>query len=47
MLGEAGLLLAEDGLTPKLSGCLTPASALGTGSLERFHKAQVRFSLGA
>jgi len=47
MLGEAGLLLAEDGLTPKLSGCLTPAAALGTGSLERFHKAQVRFSLGA
>jgi short subunit dehydrogenase-like uncharacterized protein len=47
MLGEAGLLLAEPGLTPNRSGCLTPAAALGTGSLERFRKAQMRFSVSA
>lgn len=47
MLGEAGLLLAEPGLTPRRSGCLTPAAALGTGSLERFRKAQMRFSVSA
>jgi short subunit dehydrogenase-like uncharacterized protein len=44
MLGEAGLLLAEPGLTPERAGCLTPATALGTGSLERFERARVRFS---
>ena len=31
MLGEAGLLLAEPGATPERAGCLTPATALGTG----------------
>jgi short subunit dehydrogenase-like uncharacterized protein len=45
MLGEAGLLLAEPGLTPDRAGCLTPATALGTGSLERFERARVRFSV--
>src|SRR5664279_6639908 len=35
MLGEAGMLLAEDGATPKLAGCLTPAAALGTASVGR------------
>lgn len=43
MLGEAGLMLAEPGLTPDRAGCLTPATALGTGSLERFERARLRF----
>lgn len=47
MLGEAGLLLAEPGATPERAGCLTPATALGTGSVERFERARVRFSVGA
>jgi short subunit dehydrogenase-like uncharacterized protein len=45
MLGEAGLLLAEPGLTPERAGCLTPAAALGTSSIKRFDRAQVRFSV--
>ena len=45
MLGEAGLLLAEADGTPKRSGCLTPATALGTGSLPRFEYAGMRFSV--
>ncbi len=44
LLGEAGMLLAEDGATPARTGCLTPAAALGTGSIERFERAGVRFS---
>jgi short subunit dehydrogenase-like uncharacterized protein len=47
MLGEAGLLLAEPGLTPDRAGCLTPATALGTTCLERFEPARLRFSLDA
>jgi short subunit dehydrogenase-like uncharacterized protein len=47
MLGEAGMLLAEEGLTPQRAGCLTPATALGTSCLERFAHARVRFSDGA
>jgi short subunit dehydrogenase-like uncharacterized protein len=43
MLGEAGLLLAEPGLTPERAGCLTPAVALGTASVQRFEEARVRF----
>jgi ornithine cyclodeaminase len=43
LMGEAGLLLAEPGLTPDRSGCLTPAAALGTDSLERFERAGARF----
>ena len=46
MLGEAGLILAATDLAPRRSGCLTPAAALGTGSLERFEHARVRFSVG-
>jgi short subunit dehydrogenase-like uncharacterized protein len=42
MLGEAGLILADPELAPKRSGCLTPAAALGTGSLERFEHARLR-----
>lgn len=32
MLAEAGLLLSEAGSAPERSGCLTPSTALGTGS---------------
>jgi short subunit dehydrogenase-like uncharacterized protein len=45
MMGEAGLLLAASGATPQRSGCLTPAAALGTGALDRFESARVRFSV--
>lgn len=47
MFGEAGLLLAEDGATPAGGGCLTPAAALGTGSLDRFARAGLRFSVSS
>lgn len=47
MLGEVGLLLAEDGATPERGGCLTPALALGTAHLDRFERAGVRFSLSS
>jgi short subunit dehydrogenase-like uncharacterized protein len=45
MLGEAGLMLADDGATPQRAGCLTPAAALGVASLDRFERAGVRFSV--
>ena len=45
MLGETGLLLAEPGMTPERSGCLTPATALGTAAVDRFDRARVRFSV--
>jgi short subunit dehydrogenase-like uncharacterized protein len=45
MLGEAGLLLSENGATPDRGGCLTPAAALGTGGLDRFKLAGMRFSV--
>jgi hypothetical protein len=44
MMGEAGLLLAEPGMTPERAGCLTPATAIGLLGLKRFERAQVRFS---
>lgn len=47
MLGEVGLLLAEDGATPERAGCLTPATALGTAHLDRFKRAGVRFSISS
>jgi short subunit dehydrogenase-like uncharacterized protein len=47
MLGELGLLLAEDGATPERAGCLTPAVALGTGCSERFERAGVCFAVTA
>jgi short subunit dehydrogenase-like uncharacterized protein len=47
MLGEAGLLLSENGATPARHGCLTPATALGTGVLERFKLAGMRFSVSS
>jgi short subunit dehydrogenase-like uncharacterized protein len=43
ILGEAGLLLAESGMTPDRAGCLTPATALGTKCAERFERARLRF----
>jgi short subunit dehydrogenase-like uncharacterized protein len=45
MMGEAGVLLAEPGATPDRAGCVTPATALGTASADRFARARVRFSL--
>ena len=45
MLGEAGLLMAEDGATPDVSGCLTPSVALGSGTAPRFARADLRFSV--
>ncbi|HSS03582.1 MAG TPA: saccharopine dehydrogenase NADP-binding domain-containing protein [Solirubrobacterales bacterium] len=47
ILGEAGLLLSEDGATPKRAGCLTPATAIGTSSLHRFERAGARFSVSS
>ncbi|HSR93592.1 MAG TPA: saccharopine dehydrogenase NADP-binding domain-containing protein [Solirubrobacterales bacterium] len=47
LLGEVGLLLAEDGATPGRAGCLTPATALGAGSLARFERAGARFSVSS
>jgi short subunit dehydrogenase-like uncharacterized protein len=47
LLGEVGLLLAEDGATPDRAGCLTPAAALGTQSLDRFERAGARFSVSS
>ncbi len=46
LLGEAGILLAEDGATPASGGCLTPSAALGTRCLDRFGRAGLRFSSG-
>ena len=45
MLGEAGLMLADDEVVPRRAGCLTPATALGTAHLERFERAKLRFSV--
>jgi len=39
MLGEAGLILSERPPDPGSGGCLTPAAALGTGSIPRFERA--------
>jgi len=47
LLGEVGLLLAEDGATPARAGCLTPATALGTQSLTRLERAGARFSVSS
>ena len=45
MLGEAGLMLASPGATPDRAGCLTPALAIGTGEIDRFRSAGLRFSV--
>ncbi len=45
ILGEAGLMIATSGVTPERSGCLTPATALGTGALDRFEAAGMRIGL--
>jgi short subunit dehydrogenase-like uncharacterized protein len=45
MTTEAGLILADpDARTPAVTGCLTPAAALGTAELERFAAAGLVFS---
>jgi short subunit dehydrogenase-like uncharacterized protein len=46
LLGEAGMLLSEQGATPATAGCLTPAAALGTEHLDRFARAGLRFRSG-
>jgi short subunit dehydrogenase-like uncharacterized protein len=45
MLGEAGLMLAEEGATPDGAGCLTPATALGTAGIDRFRRARLTFAV--
>jgi len=45
LLGEAGLMLAEEGATPDVSGHLTPAAALGSAGIDRFDHARLRFSV--
>jgi short subunit dehydrogenase-like uncharacterized protein len=45
MLGEAGLMIAEDGATPERSGCLTPALALGTSGIKRFERGGMQFTV--
>ena len=45
LLGESGILLAEGAPTPEQAGCLTPATALGTATLQRFERAGMRVSL--
>jgi short subunit dehydrogenase-like uncharacterized protein len=47
LLGEVGLLLAEEGATPTRAGCLTPATALGTASLDRLALAGARFRVSS
>jgi short subunit dehydrogenase-like uncharacterized protein len=47
LLGEVGLLLAEDGATPERAGCLTPATAIGTANLDRFARASARFAVSS
>jgi short subunit dehydrogenase-like uncharacterized protein len=45
ILGEAGLMIAAGGVTPDRFGCLTPATALGTGSIARFAEADMTIRL--
>jgi len=47
MLGEAGLLLAEEGTTPERTGFLTPATALGTAQIDRFQRAGMRLRVSS
>jgi short subunit dehydrogenase-like uncharacterized protein len=47
MLGEAGLMLAEEGVTPDVSGCVTPAIAVGTDAIDRLERSRMRFAVGA
>jgi short subunit dehydrogenase-like uncharacterized protein len=47
ILGEAGLMLAADGETPELFGCITPAAAVGTASLARFAEADMTIRLAS
>ncbi len=47
LLGEVGLMLAEDGTTPERAGCLTPATAIGTQGLSRLERAGARFSVSS
>jgi short subunit dehydrogenase-like uncharacterized protein len=45
LLGEAGLMLADEGVTPDLAGHLTPAAALGSAHIDRFDHARLHFTI--
>lgn len=47
MLGEAGIMLAQAGVTPDVSGCVTPAIALGAGAAAGLAPAGVHFTVDA
>jgi short subunit dehydrogenase-like uncharacterized protein len=47
MLGEAGMLLSEDGTTPQRSGFVTPAAALGSEQVDRFRHAGARIQVSS
>jgi short subunit dehydrogenase-like uncharacterized protein len=47
MMGEAGLMLATQGLTPDRGGSLTPSAALGTAAVDRFAHARLFFETQA
>jgi short subunit dehydrogenase-like uncharacterized protein len=47
MLGEAGLLLAEEGATPERTGFVTPAAALGAAQIDRFQRAGMRLRVSS
>jgi short subunit dehydrogenase-like uncharacterized protein len=47
MLGEAGLMLADEGATPDRAGCLTPGAALGIANIDRFRRAGLRFTVSS
>jgi short subunit dehydrogenase-like uncharacterized protein len=45
MIGEAGLLLSNDGAIPPNAGCLPPSLALGTVNLRHFASAGLTFEI--
>jgi len=45
MVGESGLMLAREGATPDISGCLTPAVALGAGAADALASARARVTV--
>jgi short subunit dehydrogenase-like uncharacterized protein len=47
MLGEAGMLLSEDGTTPQRSGFVTPAAALGSEQVDRVRHAGARIQVSS
>jgi len=47
LIGETGLLMAEENSVSGRAGCLTPATALGTAELRRFERAHLDFKISA